>query len=383
MPLKVVHVVTRLDMGGAQQNTLHTVRCLDPRRFEPLLVCGEGGYLDEEVRRDGGVRTIFLDSLVREIAPLHDILALLELRRLFAVERPDVVHTHSSKAGIIARLAAALSGVPVIVHTYHGFGFHDRQDPFVKAVYVVLERLCALLTTQLIFVSRANQEYAVRHRIRGACDGKIIRSGIRSDEYPAEVDAVALKMSAGIGMHRPVVVSIGNLKPQKNAGDFIASAAKASQRVPEAHFVFLGDGPQRRPLEAKAFSLGLEGRFHFLGWRRDGARWLAAADIFAMTSLWEGLPRALVEAMKTGLPSVCYATDGVEDILKDGDNGFLVAPGDVDAFAERLVQLLCDKDLRKRLGASASRSIGPEFDIDGMVRSQESLYDELLAAHRG
>jgi glycosyltransferase involved in cell wall biosynthesis len=268
-----------------------------------------------------------------------------------------------------------LAGVPVIVHTYHGFGFHDRQNPAVKGAYVLLERFCALFTTQLIYVSRSNAEYAERH---GLGPGVIIRSGVKLSEFPARVDAAALKMSAGIGVHKPVVVSIGNLKPQKNAIDFVAAAAKVSAKRPDARFVFIGDGPQRRALEAKAFSLGLEGKMMFLGWRRDAAQWLAASDVFALTSLWEGLPRALVEALRTGLPSVCYATDGVVDVLREGENGFLVPAGDVDGFAERLVRLLEDAGLRRRLGAAAAASIGPEFDIDAMVRAQEDLYERLL-----
>ena len=378
MRIKVAHVVTRLDFGGAQQNTLATVRGLDPARFDVLLVCGEGGFFDAEVRADRNVRAVFLDSLAREVSPLRDLLATLELWKIFQSERPQVVHTHSSKAGILGRLAAALAGVPVVVHTYHGFGFHDRQNPFVKAVYVFLERLCARLTTRLVYVSRANAEYAERHGLGRAANAIIIRSGVKLSDFPARVDAAKLKMSAGIGMHKPVVISIGNLKPQKNAADFLAAAAKVSARIPDARFVFLGDGPQRRALEAKAFALGLEGKVQFLGWRRDGAQWLAASDVFALTSLWEGLPRALVEALRTGLPAVCYATDGVVDVLRDGENGFLVSPGDVDAFAERLARLLEDADLRRRLGAAAAVSIGSEFDIDAMVRAQESLYERLL-----
>jgi glycosyltransferase involved in cell wall biosynthesis len=381
--IKVAHVVTRLDLGGAQQNTLHTVRGLDPARFDALLVCGEGGILDAEVRADRALRAVFLDSLVREISPLNDVLAVLEMWKLFHAERPDVVHTHSSKAGILGRIAAALAGVPVVVHTFHGFGFHDRQNALVKAAYVFLERRCAGLSTQLVFVSRANAEYAARHGLGPAARAVVIRSGIQLGAFPARVDAAALKMSAGIGRHKPLVVSIGNLKPQKNAADFVAAAAKAAARLPEARFVFIGDGPQRRALEARAFALGLGGALSFLGWRRDGAQWLAAADVFALTSLWEGLPRALVEAMATGLPSVCYATDGVVDLLRDGENGFLVPPGDVDAFADRLVRLLTDADLRRRLGAAAAATIGPEFDIDGMVRAQEALYVRLLAERRG
>jgi glycosyltransferase involved in cell wall biosynthesis len=376
--IKVAHVVTRLDFGGAQQNTLATVRGLDRARFDVLLVCGEGGFFDGEVRADGRIRTIFLDSLVREIAPLRDLLAFLELWKIFQSERPSVVHTHSSKAGILARLAAALAGVPVIVHTYHGFGFRDRQNTLVKSAYVLLERLCARVTSRLVYVSRSNAQYAERHGLGPSKDATVIRSGVRLSDFPAAVDAAKLKMSSGIGMHKPVVVSIGNLKPQKNAGDFVAAAAKVSARYPEARFVYIGDGPQRRALEAKAFSLGLEGKLTFLGWRRDGAQWLAASDVFALTSLWEGLPRALVEALRTGLPAVCYATDGVVDVLRDGENGFLVPPGDVDALAERLARLLEDDGLRRRLGAAAAASIGPEFDIDAMVRAQETLYDSLL-----
>ncbi len=382
MRIKVAHVVTRLDLGGAQQNTLHTVRTLDRARFDPVLVCGEGGMLDAEVRADRALRTVFLPSLVREVSPLRDFIAFLELVKTFQAERPDVVHTHSSKAGILGRLAAAWCGVPVIVHTYHGFGFHDRQHPLVRSAYVRIERACRRVTTRLIFVSQSNARYAERHGLGAAEGATIVRSGVKLSDFPAAVDAAALKMSAGVGRHRPVVLSIGNLKPQKNAADFVAAAAKVAAKVPDASFVFLGDGPQKTALQAKALALGLEGKLHFLGWRRDGARWLASADVFALTSLWEGLPRALVEAMRTGLPSVCYATDGVTDILRDGENGFLVAPGDVDAFADRLVGLLTDADLRRRLGARAAASIGSEFDIDGMVRAQERLYEELLAERR-
>lgn len=383
MTIKVAHVITRLDLGGAQQNTLHTVRTLDRARFSALLVCGEGGYFDDEVRRDPSMRALFLPALAREIAPGRDLLALFQLANLFLVEKPDIVHTHSSKAGILGRLAAALAGVPVVVHTYHGFGFHDRQNSLVKSVYVALERLCTRLTTKLVFVSRANAVYAEKHGLGRANDAALIRSGVRLADFPAPVDKDALKTSAGIGRHKTLVVSIGNLKPQKNAGDFVAAAARVAKAAPEARFVFIGDGPQRPALEAKAFALGLNDRLFFLGWRRDAARWLAAADVFALTSLWEGLPRALVEAMRTGLPSVCYATDGVVDVLQDGANGLLAAPGDVDAFSKKLTDLLLNEELRARLGAAARAAIGPEYDIDEMVRAQERLYSELLEKNRG
>ncbi|MCR4295715.1 MAG: glycosyltransferase family 4 protein [Elusimicrobia bacterium] len=379
MPAKVAHLVTRLDLGGAQQNTLHTVRHLDRELFEPVLICGRGGLLDEETKGDASVRTVFVESLQRDIHPFVDLLALLELTKVLLAEKPDILHTHSSKAGILGRLAAALAGVPVVVHTYHGFGFHDRQPPSVKGLYVFLERLCARFTDALIFVSRANVDYAAAHGIARPEEAVLIRSGVALAGLPAPVDAAKLKMSAGVGMHKPLVVSIGNLKPQKNVADLLEAAALTLKAVPEARFVFIGDGPQRRALEARAFALGLNDRFIFLGWRRDAAQWLAAADVFVMSSLWEGLPRALVEAMKTGKPAVCYATDGVVDLIKNGENGFMVEPGDHAALAARIAELLEDEPLRRRLGEAAAASIGPEFDIDGMVRAQEALYGRLLA----
>lgn len=381
MAAKVVHLITRLDLGGAQQNTLHTVRHLDRAKFEPLLVCGRGGMLEDEAAADSSFRTVFVDSLVRDLDPFHDLLALLELTKLLLAERPAVLHTHSSKAGILGRLAAALAGVPVVVHTYHGFGFHDRQPAPVKALYVFLERLCARASDALIYVSKSNMAYAAAHGIT-ARETALIRSGVKLAGLPAPVDKNKLKTSAGVGMHKKLVVSVGNLKPQKNAADFVAAAAIVLAEVPEARFVFLGDGPQRRPLEARAFALGLEGRVLFLGWRRDTAQWLASADAFVMTSLWEGLPRSLVEAMKSGLPPVCYATDGVTDLIEDGVNGYRVEPGDFATLASRVTAILKDEALRKRLGAAAAASIGHEFDIDGMVRSQEALYERLLASMR-
>jgi glycosyltransferase involved in cell wall biosynthesis len=304
---------------------------------------------------------------------------LLELANLFLTERPDVVHTHSSKAGILARLAAALAGVPVVVHTYHGFGFHDYLPSLVKGFYVLLERLCCRLTRAIVFVSKANEEYARRHRIGDPARYHLIRSGVRLAEFPAPVaERGKRKAQLGFGMHKPLVVSIGNLKPQKNPADFVAMAERVCAELPETEFVFVGDGPLRQRLEFQLVAKGLSGRVKLPGWRRDAAELLALADVFVMTSLWEGLPRALVEALKSGVPAVCYAADGVVDVLQDGVNGFVVAPRDVNALAEKVARLLRDEPLRKSMAAQAAASVGPEFDIDLMVRAQERLYDSLL-----
>ncbi|MBI5629358.1 MAG: glycosyltransferase family 4 protein [Elusimicrobia bacterium] len=381
--LKVFHIITRLDLGGAQQNTLYTVSHLDPARFEPWLICGRGGMLDQQAlslqarRPSWSLR--FLEGLEREIHPLKDVLAFLELVNLFLSERPDVVHTHSSKAGILGRLAAAMAGVPAIAHTYHGFGFHDYLPPRRKGFYVRLERLCAGLSRALIFVSKANQDYARSHGLGDPGRYALIRSGVELSRWPAaDIDRTAKKKSLGVGVHKPLISSVGNLKPQKNPGDFVSMAETVLRSFPEAEFVFVGDGPLRSRLECRILASGLGNRLRLLGWRRDVPEILAASDVFVLTSLWEGLPRALVEAMKSGLPCVCYATDGVKDLIQDGINGFSAPPGNVHLLAERVVELLKDEPRRKDLGNRASRTISEEFDIDRMVEAQERLYERLF-----
>lgn len=380
MKAKIVHIVTRLDFGGAQQNTLHTVSNLDPERFEAVLFAGPGGYLDKHASElESTIKVRFVEDLVRDISPLRDLIAFFELTRLLREEKPVVVHTHSSKAGILGRFAAALAGVPIVLHTFHGFGFHDRQNPIIKAVYVFLERLAARFSTRLIFVSNANIDYAAKHGLVDPKNAILIRSGVSLAGLPAPIrDIKEKRASVGIRRDPVLILSVGNLKPQKNPQDFLEVAAQVVAKNKRVSFVFVGDGPARAKLEARAIMKGLSRNVRFLGWREDVRELLAASDVFLMTSLWEGLPRALVEAMKSGIPPACYAVDGVKDLIRDGLNGFACTPGDTKELADRVLKLVEDKALRVRLGKSAVDAITEEFDIDFMVRRQEILLDELL-----
>jgi glycosyltransferase involved in cell wall biosynthesis len=377
--LKVFHVITKLEFGGAQQNTLYTVSHLDRGRFEPVLASGRGGMLDAKTA-DAPYRTVFVDPLVREVRPLSDLAALFELAKLMRAERPDIVHTHSSKAGILGRLAAFLARVPVVIHTFHGFGFNDRQAKPKRWAYVAAEWFCAKLSDALVFVSNANMDEGRRLGLGAPSKHRLIRSGVALADFPPSgVDRGRVKAAAGIGMHKPLILSIGNLKPQKNPEDFVRLAKRVLGSRPDARFLFVGDGELRTRCEALILKENIHGKVLFPGWRRDTAELLAAADVFVLTSLWEGLPRSLVEAMRTGLPAVCYDVDGVRDLLQEGVNGYLAVPGDVGALAARVDELLGDDALRRRMGEQAKASVGDEYDIDGMVRSQERLYEELSA----
>jgi glycosyltransferase involved in cell wall biosynthesis len=374
--LKVAHVITLLELGGAQRNTLYTVGHLDKTRFDPVLVCGRGAILDEETSALG-VPVRYVPSLGRTAHPWKDPLALAALVRIFRRERPDIVHTHSSKAGILGRLAARAAGVPVIVHTFHGFGFTPNQKRPIRGFYVLLERLAARVTTAFIAVSRANMEEALARGIGRRDRFHLIRSGIRLGDYRSLARDRDLTLGLRLAPGLPLVTTVGPFKPQKNLGDFLDAAALVQRERPDARFLIVGDGQGRPALEEKRRRLGLEKCVFMPGWRRDIPDILRRTAVFVLTSLWEGLPRSLVEAMAAGVPSVVNGVDGCLDVVRDGRNGFLAPPGRPDLTAAKILALLRDPAAAGLVGERARASIGDEFDMDGMVRAQEELYERL------
>jgi glycosyltransferase involved in cell wall biosynthesis len=380
--VRVCHVITRLDLGGAQENTLYTVGHLGPP-YRAALVAGPGGILDDEARRIPGVEVVYEPALVRPIRPHLDLQAVARLTRLFRDRRPHLVHTHSSKAGIVGRLAARRARVPVIVHTIHGFGFHVRQPAPLRAFLAAVERAVAPCTTHFIAVSRANLAEGIARGIVPPGRATLIRSGVPLAAFEAAARDPALKNGHGLrgelGLppRAPLVGMIACLKPQKSPLDFVEAAARIGPRAPETRFVLVGDGELRGRVEARARALGLGDRLRLLGWRRDVPRIMAALDVMVLTSLWEGLPRVLPEAIAAGVPIVATAADGTTDILRDGDTGIVCRPRDVEALAAGVLRLLREPGTGRDL-ARRARAVLPEFDIDRMVRDQEALYARLL-----
>lgn len=381
-PIRVCHAITMLELGGAQQNTLYTVAHLDRARFAPSLVAGPGGILDTDARALPNVRFETVPALVRQVAPLRDLRALIDLVRRFRRLAPDVVHTHSSKAGILGRAAAGLAGVPIVVHTVHGWGFHPEQRRAKRALFVALERLAATVTTQWVAVSRANVESGAAHGIAPARAFRIIRSGIKLDLFRARAGDMGLRRELGLSDQTPLAGMVACLKPQKAPVDFVAVAASVAREVPDAHFVVAGDGELRGEVEQAVAAAGLGERFRLLGWRRDPERIVGALDVLVLTSLHEGLPRVVPEAMAAGKPVVATAVDGTPEAVRDRVTGFLHAPHDIAGMAASLARLLRDPSLARRMG-EAGASLADEWDIDAMVRAQEELYSRLLRARNG
>ncbi len=378
---KVVHIITKLELGGAQEITLFTVRNLPKDRYDLTLVSGSEGLLSPEARSIPGVEFKEVPELVREVSPLKDIIAFF---KLYSIIREKVtsspayvlVHTHSSKAGILGRWAAWLAGARPIVHSIHGYGFHDYQKKIVRTAYIFLEKLTARVTDGYTADSQANIDKGKSMGLFRRAAARVVRCAIPVEFYAGH-DPEAKLAHLGIPESAPVAVMVSCLKPQKAPEDFVRAAAKVLERVPDAHFIQAGDGELRDFVLAEARRLKIDDRYHLLGWRRDVRDIIHLSDVLVLTSLWEGLPRVIPQAMAAGKPVVCTAVDGSPEAVKDGVNGFLARPRDVDYIAEKVSLLLSDKALATKMGEAGRAMVG-EFDEARMLGDLDALYDSLL-----
>lgn len=380
-PLRVLLIVTRLELGGAQQVVLDTAAGLDRQIFEVGLAWGPGEILDDRARQIEGLRRFEIDDLVRPVAPRRDLRALRALRSAIRDFRPDVVHTHSSKAGVLGRLAAHLEGGATVVHTIHGWGFTPLQSLPARAAFYAMERLASRWTDHFIAVSRVNRQHGLELGLFDAGRCSVIRAGIEIDRFRRAVDDGRTRRRLELPDGAPIVVQVGNFKPQKAPLDFVRMAARVASDRPDVRFVMVGDGPLRAEAEALARALGVDTRLRFAGWWDDVPGLLAASTLAVLSSRHEGLPCAVVEALAVGVPVVATAVDGVPEIVHSGRNGLLVPPGNVPALAVAVGRLLADDELRLRLAAAAPRDLA-EFDRDTMVRQQEDLYRCLVGSSR-
>ena len=374
---KVAHIITMLELGGAQQNTIYTIEHLEKTKYEPILISGAGGILDQEVKNNPQIRCFFIPHLVRAISPLRDTLAFISLYRLLKSEKVDLVHTHSSKAGILGRWAAHFAKVPKIMHTYHGFGFNDYQKWWVRRLLIWLERITARVTDKLVAVSNENIKKGLKNGIGEEVQYAMVHSGIETkvfSEVSGDIDEK--RKEIGIDKNEPVIGMIACFKPQKAPLNFIRLAERVCSVYPQAKFVLVGDGELRPKIEKLIAKLNLKNRVVLTGWRRDIPRIIHIFDVLVLTSLWEGLPRVFLEAWASGKPVVATDVDGARESIIDGKNGFLVEPDDLNRMAERVVWLIKNRDSAQKMGQEGRNTLYPSFDIDCMVKDIEKLYSE-------
>ncbi|HEY3861427.1 MAG TPA: glycosyltransferase family 4 protein [Verrucomicrobiae bacterium] len=381
--MRVTHVITRLIIGGAQENTIATVLGLQqcPGLQVNLvsgLSTGPEGSLESCFAAKPELLTV-LPSLVRPVHPWLDAMAWRQLTRMFRAEAPRIVHTHSGKAGVLARLAARRAGVPVIIHTVHGPSFGPFQGAISNLVFRAAERHTAKATTHFISVADAMTRQYLAAGIGRPEQFTRIFSGFALEPFLAARPDPALRASLGIAPDDFVVGKIARLFKLKGHGGLISAAPEIIRRHPRSKFLLVGGGAWQERLRERARAEGLENNFIFAGLipPAEIPRYIGIMDVVAHLSRREGLPRALSQALAAGKPVVAFDSDGANEVCFSGQTGFLIPVGDIQSLAGRLAQLAADPALRERLGRQGQELARANFSVESMVEKIRALYEKL------
>lgn len=372
----VAFVVTRLNIGGV----VPRLKALATHMNLPAVVlCGtveaNEGSLDRDMR-ESGITVVEVPGLRRRISPVDDVRALWHLYRYFRVHRPQLVSTHTSKAGVLGRIAAVLAGVPVRVHTFHGLVLEGYFGPIASAMARWVERRLASISTAIIAVGP--QVDTDLHRF-GIGDGRriVIRGGFDFDRLSGGSPS-AVRDELGISARAPVIGIVGRLASVKNVRMFLQAATRVLRAQTDARFLLVGDGELRAELESYAAALGLGASAMFTGWRRDLNDVYAAVDVAVCCSFHEGVPAALIEACAASRPVVGTDVGGIPDVVEDGINGYVVPSGDADALAAAILKVLECPDRGRRMGREGRVLVRRKCGVDRLVVEEEGLYRRLL-----
>jgi glycosyltransferase involved in cell wall biosynthesis len=386
--MRVTHIITRLVVGGAQENTLATIRGL---RQKPGLqvslisgpTIGPEGSVEGEAAGMPDLLTI-VPELIRPVHPVNDFIALGKLETILRTQKPDIVHTHSGKAGILGRLAARKAGVPIIIHHIHGPSFGNFQGPLANFIFTAAERHAAKVTDHFFCSAAAMTRLYLAAGIGKPEMYTRIFSGFQLEPFLNATNDLALRHQLGLDKQHFVIGKIGRLFKLKGHADLLKAFAKILPGAPEARLLFVGDGLLRREIESQIHDLGLAGRVILTGLVPPGevARYVGIMDCLAHLSRREALSRALPQALAAGKPVVAYDFDGADEVCLENETGFIIKTGDISGAAQRLSQLAGDLELRKRLGQQGQNFVRENFSIEKMVNDQYDVYLK-LAAQRG
>jgi glycosyltransferase involved in cell wall biosynthesis len=377
-PVEVVLVVTRFQ-AGAGVVALRGALALDQERYHHTVIAGRGDHLLEQAA-DAGMDVIVRPELVPEIDPRNDVRALRSITAVLRSRSVDVVHTHSAKAGVIGRLAARRAGVPRVVHTFHGFPWHEFQSPARRGAYVAIERRLARSTDAFLAVGTAVAAEAIRRGLATPEQIWAVDGAMDVAPKPATPEnRRSARAVLGLPPHVAVVGTVGRLDHQKAPRDFVTAIAASTHR--DLVGVWIGDGPLRNEVAAHARALGVADRIVLTGQRTDVADVLPAFDVFAMSSLYEGLPCAVLEAMACGLPVVATAVNAVPDVVTPGRTGLLVPPRAPELLAGAIDHLLREPARAEQLARAGREALGSRFDIRGLATALEQSYAAQPMAH--
>ena len=382
--IRVLRLFSRLNIGGPAIHVILTTAGLDPERYDSLLVIGkesdrEGNFLDLAKARQASYRII--PSFGRRIRPLRDLITLVKLFMLMRQRRPDIVHTHTAKAGALGRIAARLAGVPVVVHTFHGSVFAGYFGSLTSLFFQWVERVLALGTDAVVTVSQRVAEDLEQRGIAPKEKIQVIPLGLEIDRFAlVSRRRGELRRELGLAPDTPLVGSVGRLVPIKDLGTLLNAMVLVSKAYPKAVLLVAGDGDERDALEEEASRLGLGSSVHFLGFREDLERIYADLDLAVNCSLNEGTPVALIEAMAASVPVVATGVGGTPDLLEDGRLGRLVPPRDPQALAEAISHALSPEGDRTEQAQLARQSVLRRFSLERLLGDLDQLYLRLLKA---
>ena len=378
-------MIARLNMGGPALHVSYLTKGLDQRGYETTLVAGKLSRGEDSmsyVADELGLDVVPLAAMHREVSPVYDPVAVTRLVGEIRRVRPHILHTHTAKAGAVGRAAALLAGdarPPVIVHTYHGHVLRGYFDPVRTQFFRETERALARHTNRLIAVGPEVRDDLVELGVAPAEKFSVIRLGIDLESRVLTIDRRAeFRHLFGIPEERFVVGWIGRMTAIKRVPDILAAFKALRERGVDATLCLVGDGPDRDAIEQRAYELGIVRDVLFVGYQRDVAPYYAFFDAFLLPSANEGTPVVAIEALAAERPVVATRVGGVPDVVDDGEDGFLVDVGDIQALAERLEQLARDPGLRARMGKVGRERVVPRYRVERLVDDVDTLYRELL-----
>ncbi|MGI5193021.1 glycosyltransferase family 4 protein [Streptomyces sp. CA-288835] len=371
--IKVLHVITRF-WAGAGHSTLMSAEGMDPERYEVWVAGVPGGYLWDQARASG-VRAVEIPGF-REVITPQDALVLWRLVRLIRRERFTIVHTHSGKGGFLGRLAAWLCRTPVVVHSYHGLSFHPFMPRLRYRVYHALERVTRSFTDTFLAESPLLAREIIEHRLAPPGAVEVVPTAVDLESIPPDFDPAA-REALGVSSRTDLVGTVGRIDSQKAPLDFVRMAAAVHAAHPNTEFMMVGDGPLADAVRQLAAQLGVEVRI--TGWRPDAAQLVAGLDIFAITSLYEGLGRALTEALAAARPVVATAVNGVPDLVEHGATGLLGPPRDPDGMAEAVGWLLDHPNEAAEMGRQGRSHVRTVFGPETMCAAIDACYRRMLS----
>lgn len=375
--VRILQFITLLELGGAQQHAIYVCKRLAERGHDVWLASGANGHLDDEARK-GPFTHVSLEHLVRPISPFSDFRAFLEMLALVRRVKPDIVHTNSSKAGMLGRVAGRLGGAKKVVHTVHGWPFSPFHPAVRRRIYIELERVAHWACDHLVAVSRENIDNGLELGIVPKNAFSVIRSGIDFEEFsPDGPGRREIRDEWGVGDDDLLIVNVSCSKPQKDPVCFVEAAAIAGRQDPRLRFALVGDGELKANLERAHAASGLGDRLILAGWRNDVPEILRAADMLSLTSLWEGMPRVLAQARVMRKPVVATPVNGTPELIFDDKNGFLRPVKDPEAHAEAWLRIAREPGLYERLAQCTDEPLH-EFDQEYMVDQHAELYRQLL-----